>query len=198
PWGNTMRSITVFCGSNSGFRGEYAEAARQLGALFVREGIGLVYGGGKVGLMGIIADQVMNLGGRVTGIIPESLEKKEVGHRDVTELLVVGSMHERKALMAERADGFIAMPGGIGTFEEFFEILTWAQLGFHQKPCAILNISGYYDGLLALCDQAVNEGFLRREHRRLILEDSDPERLLAKMRDFTPSTLEKWLDQADI
>ncbi len=193
-----MRSITVFCGSNSGFRGEYAEAARQLGALFVREGIGLVYGGGKVGLMGIIADQVMNLGGRVTGIIPESLEKKEVGHRDVTELLVVGSMHERKALMAERADGFIAMPGGIGTFEEFFEILTWAQLGFHQKPCAILNISGYYDGLLALCDQAVNEGFLRREHRRLILEDSDPERLLAKMRDFTPSTLEKWLDQADI
>jgi len=193
-----MRSITVFCGSNSGFRGEYAEAARQLGALFVREGIGLVYGGGKVGLMGIIADQVMNLGGRVTGIIPESLEKKEVGHRDVTELLVVGSMHERKALMAERADGFIAMPGGIGTFEEFFEILTWAQLGFHQKPCAILNISGYYDGLLALCDQAVNEGFLRREHRRLILEDSDPERLLAKMKDFTPSTLEKWLDQADI
>ncbi len=193
-----MRSITVFCGSNSGFRSEYAEAARQLGALFVREGIGLVYGGGKVGLMGIIADQVMNLGGRVTGIIPESLEKKEVGHRDVTELLVVGSMHERKALMAERADGFIAMPGGIGTFEEFFEILTWAQLGFHQKPCAILNISGYYDGLLALCDQAVNEGFLRREHRRLILEDSDPERLLAKMKDFTPSTLEKWLDQADI
>lgn len=193
-----MSSITVFCGSNSGFRGEYAEAARQLGALFVREGIGLVYGGGKVGLMGIIADQVMNLGGRVTGIIPESLEKKEVGHRDVTELLVVGSMHERKALMAERADGFIAMPGGIGTFEEFFEILTWAQLGFHQKPCAILNISGYYDGLLALCDQAVNEGFLRREHRRLILEDSDPERLLAKMKDFTPSTLEKWLDQADI
>jgi len=193
-----MRSITVFCGSNSGFRGEYAEAARQLGALFVREGIGLVYGGGKVGLMGIIADQVMNLGGRVTGIIPESLEQKEVGHRDVTELLVVGSMHERKALMAERADGFIAMPGGIGTFEEFFEILTWAQLGFHQKPCAILNISGYYDGLLALCDQAVNEGFLRREHRRLILEDSDPERLLAKMKDFTPSTLEKWLDQADI
>lgn len=193
-----MRRITVFCGSNSGLRGDYAEAARQLGALFVREGIGLVYGGGKVGLMGIIADEVMNLGGRVTGIIPESLEKKEVGHRDVTELLVVGSMHERKALMAERADGFIAMPGGIGTFEEFFEILTWAQLGFHQKPCAILNIAGYYDGLLALCDQAVNEGFLRREHRRLILEDSDPESLLAKMKDFTPSTLEKWLEETDI
>lgn len=193
-----MRSITVFCGSNSGFRGEYAEAARQLGALLVREGIGLVYGGGKVGLMGIIADEVMHRGGNVTGIIPESLEKKEVGHRAVTELLVVGSMHERKALMAERADGFIAMPGGIGTFEEFFEILTWAQLGFHQKPCAILNISGYYDGLLALCDQAVNEGFLRREHRRLILEDSDPERLLAIMKDFTPSTLEKWLEETDI
>ncbi len=193
-----MRSITVFCGSNSGYREEYADAAKRLGAILVRENIGLVYGGGKVGLMGIIADEVMQLGGRVTGIIPESLEKKEVGHRAVTELLVVGSMHERKALMAERADGFIAMPGGIGTFEEFFEILTWAQLGFHRKPCAILNISGYYDGLLALCDQAVTEGFLRREHRQLIIEDPDPEQLLKKMQAYSPSSLEKWLDQSDI
>lgn len=193
-----MRSITVFCGSNSGFRAEYAEAAKLLGTLFVENDIRLVYGGGKVGLMGVIADEVMRRGGTVIGVIPESLEKKEVGHRAVTELKVVGSMHERKAMMAELADGFIAMPGGIGTFEEFFEILTWAQLGFHHKPCAILNIAGYYDGLLDLCDTAVEEGFLRREHRNLILEDSDPQRLIAKMRDFKPGMIEKWLDRKDI
>ena len=193
-----MKSITVFCGSNSGFRSDYAEAAKRLGGLLVANGIRLVYGGGKVGLMGIIADEVMHLGGTVIGIIPDSLERKEVGHRAVTELRVVNSMHERKAMMAELADGFIAMPGGIGTFEEYFEILTWAQLGFHHKPCAILNIAGYYDGLLDLCDTAVGEGFLRREHRGLILEDSDPEALLAKMRDFKPTGIEKWLDRKDI
>ncbi len=193
-----MKSITVFCGSNSGFRGEYAEAAKELGKLLVASGIRLVYGGGKVGLMGVIADEVMRGGGTVIGIIPESLEKKEVGHRAVTELMVVESMHERKALMAELADGFIAMPGGIGTFEEFFEILTWAQLGFHNKPCAILNVAGYYDGLLALCDNAVSEGFLRREHRHLIIEDEDPERLLSKMNEFKPATFEKWLDKEDL
>lgn len=193
-----MQSITVFCGSNSGFRGEYAEAAKALGAQMASNGIRLVYGGGKVGLMGIIADEVMHCGGEVIGIIPDSLEKKEVGHRAVTELRVVGSMHERKALMAELADGFIAMPGGIGTFEEYFEILTWAQLGFHSKPCAILNISGYYDGLLDLCDTAVAEGFLRREHRGLIIEDTDPSNLLAKMRAFKPASIEKWLDKGDL
>ncbi|MBS1798139.1 MAG: TIGR00730 family Rossman fold protein [Acidobacteria bacterium] len=193
-----MKNITVFCGSNSGFRAEYAEAARTLARIFVRENIGLVYGGGKVGLMGVIADEVMRAGGRVVGIIPESLERKEVGHRDVTELKVVGSMHERKALMAEMADGFIAMPGGIGTFEEFFEILTWAQLGFHDKPCAVLNVAGYYDGLLALCDNAVREGFLRSAHRQLIIEDADPEILLEKMRRLKPPPVEKWLDRGDL
>jgi uncharacterized protein (TIGR00730 family) len=193
-----MKNITVFCGSNSGFRTEYAEAAKILARLFVQRDIQLVYGGGNVGLMGIIADEVMTLGGRVVGIIPESLDQKEVGHRGITELRVVSSMHERKALMAEMADGFIAMPGGIGTFEEFFEILTWAQLGFHKKPCAILNIAGYYDGLLALCDTAVREGFLRPPHRALILEDPDPESLLEKMNSFEPVPVVKWIDKEDL
>ena len=192
-----MKNITVFCGSNSGFRTEYAEAARTLARIFARNNIRLIYGGGNVGLMGIIADELMRAGGEVIGIIPDSLDKKEVGHRGITDLRVVGSMHERKALMAELADGFIAMPGGIGTFEEFFEILTWAQLGFHEKPCAILNIAGYYDGLLALCDNAVTEGFLRPAHRQLILEDSNPEFLLEKMRNLKPLPVEKWIDREE-
>ncbi len=192
-----MKNITVFCGSNSGFRTEYREAAETLARLFVQNNIRLVYGGGNVGLMGIIADEVMRLGGEVIGIIPDSLDKKEVGHRGITELRVVESMHERKAQMAELADGFIAMPGGIGTFEEFFEILTWAQLGFHDKPCAVLNIAGYYDGLLALCDNAVSEGFLRPAHRQLILDDSNPEILLEKMRNLKPVPVEKWIDKEE-
>lgn len=192
-----MKNITVFCGSNSGFRTEYAEAARVLARLFVARDIRLVYGGGNVGLMGVIADEVMRAGGEVVGIIPDSLDQKEVGHRGITELRVVASMHERKAAMAELADGFIAMPGGIGTFEEFFEILTWAQLGFHEKPCAVLNIAGYYDGLLALCDTAVREGFLRPGHRALILEDSDPGSLLEKMNNFTPVPVVKWIDKEE-
>ena len=193
-----MKNITVFCGSNSGFRTEYAEAARNLAQLFVNQNIRLIYGGGNVGLMGIIADEVMRAGGEVIGIIPDSLDKKEVGHREITELRVVGSMHERKAQMAELADGFIAMPGGIGTFEEFFEILTWAQLGFHEKPCGLLNVADYYDGLLALCDHAVTEGFLRPVHRKLILDDSDAISLLEKMNNFQPPPVEKWIDKDDL
>ncbi len=193
-----MKNITVFCGSNSGFRAEYAEAAVNLARCLAERNIRLIYGGGNVGLMGIIADEVMRSGGEVIGIIPESLDKKEVGHRGITELRVVSSMHERKALMAELTDGFIAMPGGIGTFEEFFEILTWAQLGFHEKPCGILNVAGYYDGLLALCDNAVSEGFLRDVHRRLILDETDSVALLEKMRDFQPQPIEKWIDETDL
>lgn len=193
-----MKNITVFCGSSSGFRPEYAEAAVNLARLLVERNIGLVYGGGNLGLMGVIADEVMRRGGRVTGIIPDSLFQKEVGNREITELRVVGSMHERKASMAELADGFIAMPGGIGTFEEFFEILTWAQLGFHEKPCALLNVANYYDGLLALCDHAVSEGFLRPVHRRLILDDSDAVSLLEKMNNFQPPAVEKWIDKSDL
>lgn len=192
-----MKSITVFCGSSSGFRPEYAEAARQLGRLLVEQTVRLVYGGGKVGLMGIIADEVMKNGGEVIGIIPEALDKKEVAHRGITELRVVSSMHERKAMMAELADGFIAMPGGIGTFEEFFEILTWAQLGFHHKPCGILNVANYYDGLLSLCENATKEGFLRSIHQELILHDSDSIRLLGKMRNYRPQSVEKWIDDKE-
>jgi hypothetical protein len=193
-----MKSITVFCGSSSGFRPEYAEAARELARLLVEQNIRLVYGGGRVGLMGIIADEVMKNGGAVIGIIPESLDKKEVAHRGITELRVVSSMHERKALMAEFADGFIAMPGGIGTFEEFFEILTWAQLGFHHKPCGLLNVKNYYDDLLKLCDNAVHQGFLRAEHRQLIIESSDSQLLLEKMTRFKPVALKKWIDKENL
>ena len=193
-----MKSITVFCGSSSGFRPEYAEAAKNLARRLVERNVRLVYGGGNVGLMGIIADEVMQNGGEVIGIIPDSLFKKEVGNRRVTELRVVASMHERKAMMAELADGFVAMPGGIGTFEEFFEILTWSQLGFHEKPCGLLNVANYYDGLLALCDHAVSEGFLRPIHRVLILDDSDAVSLLEKMDSFRPLAVEKWIDKDDL
>lgn len=193
-----MKSITVFCGSSSGVRSEYAEAAKNLARILVEKQIRLVYGGGNIGLMGIIADEVMKSGGEVIGIIPDSLDKKEVGHRGITELRVVSSMHERKAAMAELADGFIAMPGGIGTFEEFFEILTWAQLGFHDKPCGILNVANYYDGLLALCDNAVTEGFLRLIHRQLILDDSNAASLLDKMARFRPRQVKKWIDGSDL
>lgn len=193
-----MRSITVFCGSSSGFRTEYADAARELGRNLVEQNIRLVYGGGAVGLMGIIADEVMKNGGEVIGIIPEALDRKEVAHRQITELRVVSSMHERKAMMADLADGFIAMPGGIGTFEEFFEILTWAQLGFHDKPCAILNVANYYDGLLDLCANATKEGFLRSIHRDLILHDPNPLELLEKMRNYQPQTVEKWIDKENL
>ena len=193
-----MKNITVFCGSSSGFRPEYAEAAKNLAHCFIERKIRLVYGGGNVGLMGIIADEVMQKGGKVIGIIPDSLLKREVGNREITELRVVDSMHERKAMMAELADGFIAMPGGIGTFEEFFEILTWAQLGFHEKPCGLLNVAGYYDGLLALCDNAVTEGFLRADHRALILDDSRAVSLLEKMNNFQPPVVEKWIGKDDL
>lgn len=193
-----MKNITVFCGSSSGFRPEYAEAAKILARLLVEKNIRLVYGGGNIGLMGVIADEVMRRGGAVVGVIPDSLLKKEVGKREITELHVVDSMHERKAMMAELADGFIAMPGGIGTFEEFFEILTWSQLGFHEKPCGLLNIANYYDGLLALCDHAVGEGFLRSVHRALILDDSDAVALLKKMNNFQPPVIEKWIAKDDL
>ncbi len=190
-----IKRVCVFCGSSSGARPEYRQTAQQLGLTLARQKIELIYGGGRLGLMGQLAQTVLMAGGKVIGVIPQQLVERELAFTDVSDLRVVGSMHERKALMAEMADGFIAMPGGIGTFEEFFEILTWAQLGFHEKPCAVLNIAGYYDGLLALCDNAVKEGFLRSAHRQLILEDPDPEILLEKMKRFEPALLEKWLDK---
>src|SRR5450755_2922847 len=185
--------ICVFCGSNSGINPAYRDAAIHLGRLLAERGIELVYGGGNIGLMGVLADAVLQSHGRVIGVIPESLLAKEVGHRSLTELRVVKSMHERKSLMADLSDGFIAMPGGFGTFEEFCEVVTWSQLGIHVKPCGLLNVEGYYDPLLDLFDHAVSEGFLREENRRLVLEDRDPERLLEKMAQFRAPAVGKWI-----
>lgn len=175
------RNLCVFCGSSHGADPAYAEAARQLGGELVRRGIGLVYGGGNVGLMGVLADTVLQADGRIIGVIPEALMVREVGHRGLPDLRVVKTMHERKALMAELADGFVALPGGMGTLEEFFEITAWAQLGFHAKPCALLNVNGYFDPLLCLLDHAVAEGFIRPKHRALVGVAPDVNTLLDRM-----------------
>lgn len=176
-----------------GARSEYRAAAEILGELFVEGGIELVYGGGNIGLMGVLADQVLARGGRVIGVIPESLMSREVGHLGLTELRVVGSMHERKAVMSDLSDGFIALPGGFGTIEEFCEVVTWSQLGLQSKPCGLLNVENYFAPLLELFDQAVREGFLREENRRLVLDDTDPVRLLEKMAGFKPELVPKWI-----
>jgi uncharacterized protein (TIGR00730 family) len=186
--------MCVFCGSSSGSRPAYAEAARALGEALARRGLGLVTGGGRVGLMGVITDAAMGAGGEVIGVIPEALAAKEVAHAGLTELRVVGSMHERKAIMAELSDGFVALPGGFGTLEEFFEVLTWAQLGLHPKPCALLNVAGYYDPLLSLLDHAVAEGFVKPIHRALVLVEAEPERLLERVREYRPPVVEKWIE----
>ena len=190
-----MKRVCVFCGSNVGARPVYADAARAVGGALARRGCGLVYGGGCIGLMGIVADAVLAHGGEVIGVIPEALVAKELAHRGLTELRVVGSMHERKASMADLADAFIALPGGYGSFEEFCEMLTWAQLGLHRKPCGLLNVDGYYDSLLALFDRAVTERFVRPVHRALVLEDRDPDRLLDRLAAYQAPTLEKWIDR---
>lgn len=171
-------NFCVFTGSRFGVRAEYADAARVLGRALVERGYGLVYGGGKVGLMTVIADTVLELGGFVTGVIPSALVSREVAHRGLTELRIVESMHERKALMGELSDGFIAMPGGIGTMEEFFEVLSWAQLGIHNKPCALLNVAGYYDRLIQFVDHALDHDFVKPKHRALLVVESDPAKLL--------------------
>jgi uncharacterized protein (TIGR00730 family) len=172
------RKICVFTGSRYGASSAYAGAAEQLARDLVERGFGLVYGGGNVGLMNVMADAVLALGGHVTGVIPNALVSKEVAHRGLSELRVVNSMHERKALMAELSDGFIALPGGIGTMEEFFEVLSWAQLGIHNKPCGLLNVSGYYDPLIQFLDQAVSQDFVKPKHRALLIVDHDPMKLL--------------------
>jgi uncharacterized protein (TIGR00730 family) len=179
--GAALKRICVFCGASAGSRAEYASAARALASLMAAQGIGLVYGGGNVGLMGVIADAMLDAGGEVIGVIPASLVAKEVAHRAVTELRIVQTMHERKALMNDLSDAFVAMPGGFGTLEEFFEILTWSQLGFHGKPCGLLNVAGYYDGLLGMLDHAVAENFVRHDSRRLVIAESDAARLLQRL-----------------
>ena len=177
---NRSGSICVFTGSRDGARAEYAALARQLGRTLVERDYRLVYGGGKVGLMAVIADAVLELGGHVTGVIPDSLVSHEVAHRGLSDLRIVRSMHERKALMAELSDGFIAMPGGIGTLEEFFEVLSWAQLGIHGKPCGLLNTAAYFNPLIDFLDKAVDEGFLKPKHRALLILGSEPAELLAR------------------
>src|SRR5262245_40250457 len=173
-----MKRICVFCGSSDGARASYKDAARRLGVALARRGVGLVYGGGRVGLMGTVADAVLAEGGEVVGVIPHGLVVREAAHQALTELRVVDSMHERKALMSTLADAFISLPGGMGTVEETCEMLTWAQLGIHRKACALLNIDGYFDPLLAFFDNGVAEGFIRHEHRALLVEGRDPENLL--------------------
>lgn len=173
--------ICVFCGSNSGNRPIYTQRARELGELLVRRGIGLVYGGGNVGLMGEIADAVLARSGEVIGVIPGALVSREVAHVGLSQLHVVQTMHERKAKMVELSRAFVALPGGFGTLDELCEVITWAQLGIHAKPCALLDVEGYFGPLLELFDRAVAEGFINREHRALVVVDDDPERLLARL-----------------
>jgi uncharacterized protein (TIGR00730 family) len=188
-----MKRICVFCGSSLGVRPAYKQAAQQLGELLAERGIGLVFGGGCIGLMGAVADAALAEGGEVIGVIPDSLMRREVGHRGVTKLHVVETMHQRKALMADLSDAFIALPGGYGTLEEFCEAVTWSQLGIQQKPCGLLNIERYWDGLLAVLDHAVDEQFVRPENSQLVLVASTPERMLERLSDWTPPAhIEKW------
>jgi uncharacterized protein (TIGR00730 family) len=188
-----MRRICVFCGSSVGNDAAYADAAQAMGKLIARRGLGLVYGGGNVGLMGVIADAAIAHGGEVIGVIPRSLADREIAHTGITELRVVDSMHTRKAMMAELSDGFVAMPGGVGTFEEFFEVVTWTQLGLHRKPSGLLNVRGFYTPLAAFIDQAVSNGFIKPVHRAAIVVDDDPERLLDTLATIDVPDVPKWI-----
>lgn len=187
-----MKSVCVFCGSSVGNHPAYIEVATDLATAIAERGIRLVYGGGRVGLMGIIADAVLAAGGEVIGVIPRSLQQKEIAHRGLTELRVTGSMHERKALMEQLSEGFIALPGGFGTLDEFCEIVTWSQLGYHAKPIGMLDANGYFDTLRAFFDHSVSQGFVRDEHRHIILEADTPAALLDEMAAWQPTVAVKW------
>ena len=184
---NSIKRICVFCGSNHGARSTYTDAAQQLGKALVSQGVGLVYGGGSIGLMTVVANAVLEEKGEVIGVIPHALSSKEFAHDGLTELHLVSSMHERKAMMAELSGAFIAMPGGFGTLDEFFEIVTWAQLGLHTKPIGLLNVGGYFDLLLKFVDYMLRERFISSEHRQLIITSHDPEELLLKLIRYKPS-----------
>jgi uncharacterized protein (TIGR00730 family) len=188
-----MARICVFCASTPGARPDYADGARALARAIVQGGHSLVYGGGNVGLMGVVADAVLALGGEVTGVIPHALMAREIGHGGVTRLHVVDSMHERKALMADLSDAFVALPGGVGTFEELFEAITWTQLGLHRKPCGVLNVGGFYDGLLAFLDHAWTEGFIKPETRAIVVAGTDPADLLARMLATEIPPVPRWI-----
>jgi uncharacterized protein (TIGR00730 family) len=189
-----MKSLCVYCGSSSGASKVYADTARELAKALVENNIALVYGGGNVGLMGVIADEVLRLGGEATGVIPKALMDREVGHTGLTRLHIVRDMHERKAMMAELSDGFIAMPGGIGTLEELFEVFTWSQLGLHEKPIGLLNVAGFYDGLLTFLGHVVDERFLKAKQAALLVSEASPSALLDLFRNYRPQREDKLLD----
>lgn len=193
-----MKRITVFCGSSSGNQPIYDEQARALGAYMALQGIGLVYGGAKVGLMGAVADAVLEKGGEVTGVIPGFLQSKEIAHENLTELILTETMHERKMKMHDLSDGAIALPGGFGTLEELFEILTWGQLGLHQKPVAILNVGGYFDDLIRLIEKMVQEGFLRASNQEMLLVDANIENLIEKMHSYQAPATPKWISKGQV
>jgi uncharacterized protein (TIGR00730 family) len=193
-----IKRLCVYCGSNSGNRPEYTQAAEDLAHAMVSRDIGLVYGGASVGIMGKLADAVVKEGGKVIGVIPKGLFVKEVAHKGISELREVDTMHERKAMMAELSDGFIALPGGLGTIEEFFEIWTWAQLGMHQKPCGLLNTGQYYDNLIAFIDHAVSEQFVKEEYRSMVFVEQQPDILLQKFESYEPPEIARWIDREDI
>jgi uncharacterized protein (TIGR00730 family) len=191
-----LKAVCVFCGSSTGNDPAYADTARTLGRTLAERGITLVYGGGHVGLMGVVADAALGAGGEVVGVMPKALVEREIGHTGLTKLHVVRSMHERKAMMSELSEGFVALPGGNGTLEEFFEVLTWAQLGEHDKPCGLLNVAGYYDPLLAVFDRIVDRAFLREEHRKLVLVEEDLAALLERFEAYEPPNTVKWIDES--
>ncbi len=192
-----LRSLCVYCGSNPGRLPEYVAAGQALARAAASRGITLVYGGATVGVMGAVADAALQAGGRVIGVIPQALVDKELAHRGLTELVVTGSMHERKAAMAERSDAFVALPGGVGTLEEIFEMWTWAQLGFHEKPCGLLNVAGYYDGLVSFLDRTVTEGFVRAGHRDMLVVEPTPEALLERFAVYRAPIVAKWVGRGE-
>jgi uncharacterized protein (TIGR00730 family) len=192
-----LTAVAVYCGSNRGANPAYAQAAQSLGRELAARGIRLVYGGGHVGLMGVVADAVLEGGGQVRGVITRALAGKELAHPGLTELTVVETMHERKAAMADAADAFVMLPGGYGTLDEFFEAVTWTQLGIHDKPCGILDVAGYFTPLRELLDAATREAFVAAAHRDLVIAESDPARLLDRLAAWTPVTVSKWLDRSD-
>ena len=192
-----IKRLCVYCGSSAGNRPEYAQAARELAHAMVSRDIGLVYGGASIGVMGALADAVIKEGGEVIGIIPSGLLAKEVAHTGITELREVDSMHERKAMMADLSEGFIALPGGLGTIEEFFEIWTWAQLGMHRKPCGLLNAGRYFNKLIAFIDHAVSEQFVQKEHRSMVFVEREADILLQKFESYKPPEVARWIDRTD-
>jgi uncharacterized protein (TIGR00730 family) len=192
-----LSAVAVYCGSNRGADPAYAQAAASLGEELAGRGIRLVYGGGHVGLMGVVADAVLRGGGEAHGVITRALQGKELAHRGLTELTVVETMHERKAAMSDAADAFVMLPGGYGTLDEFFEAVTWTQLGIHDKPCGVLDVAGYFSPLRELLDTSTREGFVAAAHRDLVIAESDPARLLDRLAAWTPVTVSKWLDRSD-